>query len=69
MYKLTQEQADFLRGKTYSKDRSFNPIDDINGEWFLSPEEVEGNTNWRYRDVLASLEQAEFIAPVYNIFE
>jgi len=63
MYKLTEEQAYTLIGKIYTKDMTFNPVQDINGDWFISPEEVEGNTNWRYDDLLAGLEKAEYVPP------
>lgn len=37
---LTQEQAEQLRGKQYSNDCYFNPIQDANGNWIISIEEV-----------------------------
>ena len=39
--KLTQQQADELRGKEYTKDSVFNPIQDANDNWVISLEEVE----------------------------
>lgn len=38
--KLTQEQADKLRGKEYAKDNLFNPVQDNNDNWVISIEEV-----------------------------
>lgn len=66
MYKLTQEQSELLKGKSYDKDKLFNPVQDKFGDWFISDQEVKGNTNWRYRELLASLEQSEYIPPVYD---
>ena len=34
-YKLTLEQADELRGKEFAPDNYFNPVQDINGDWFI----------------------------------
>jgi len=39
--KLTQQQADELKGKEYTKDSVFNPIQDANDNWVISLEEVE----------------------------
>ena len=66
LYKLTETDAEFLKGKTYSKDMIFNPVQDINGEWFISEEEVKGNTNRRYKDILSKLELAEFVPPKFD---
>lgn len=69
LYRLTEAQAELLKGKTYDKDMAFNPIQDDKGYWFLSIEEVDGNRNWRYKDILAALKLEEYVAPVINIFE
>lgn len=39
--KLTQEQAEQLKGLEYTRDNKFNPIQDINDNWIISLEEVE----------------------------
>lgn len=61
MYKISIETANLLKGKTFAKDMIFNPVQDVNGDWFISKEEVKGNTNSRYKDLLAGLELAEFV--------
>ena len=38
---LTIEQKDELVGQLYAPDSYFNPIQDINGTWIISVEEVE----------------------------
>jgi hypothetical protein len=40
MYKLTIQQKNSLAGKSYIADNKFNPVQDINGDWFISEEEV-----------------------------
>lgn len=39
--KLTTTQKNKLVGKNYAPDSIFNPIQDINGYWVISLEEVE----------------------------
>lgn len=38
---LTQEQAEQLNGQQYATDSYFNPIQDADGNWIISIEEVE----------------------------
>ena len=40
VYQLTQEQAQELTGVQYVPDMTFNPIEDANGNWVISGEEV-----------------------------
>jgi hypothetical protein len=44
VYQLTPEQADQLRGVEYVADMTFNPIEDANGNWIISSEEVDSTT-------------------------
>ena len=39
--KLTQEQAEQLKVIEVVKDNFFNPIQDVNGNWIISLQEVE----------------------------
>jgi hypothetical protein len=41
MYKLTIEQKDLLQDKFYAPSSLFNPIQDADGIWIISPQEVE----------------------------
>ena len=41
IHKLTEEQKDLLVGKMFVKDNYFNPIQDANGNWVVSVEEVD----------------------------
>lgn len=66
MYRITPELADKLRGKVYHKEAEFNPIQDINGDWFISSEEVENCTNWRYAEDLKNLVKSEFVPPKFE---
>ena len=40
VYMLTEEQANQLKGVEYTTDMTFNPIQDANGNWIISVEEV-----------------------------
>ena len=48
MYRLTIEQKQLLTGVKYDGEQLFNPIQDINGDWFISEEEVFGCTDTEY---------------------
>ncbi len=41
VYQLTEEQANSLIGVEFITDNYFNPIQDNNGNWVISIEEVE----------------------------
>lgn len=41
VYKLTQQQANEIRGQEYIDSAYFNPIQDIDDNWIISIEEVE----------------------------
>ena len=44
VYMLTEEQATQLKGVEYTTDMTFNPIQDANGNWIISFEEVSTST-------------------------
>ena len=44
-YKLTTEQKETLIGQTYDGIQYFNPVLDINENWFISIEEVNNCIN------------------------
>lgn len=49
VYKLTIEQKDSLIGQNYKSLSQFNPIEDNNGDWVISVEEVDNCTNVSYQ--------------------
>ena len=61
LYKITEEFATLISGKSCFKDNAFYPRQDINGEWFISKEEVSQCTNWRYMEVIKTLKLSEFV--------
>jgi hypothetical protein len=42
---LTEEEKDLLVGQTFATDSYFAPIEDINGDWRISIEEIALCTN------------------------
>jgi hypothetical protein len=40
LYKLTIEQKDLLVGQQFAPSSYFGPVQDINGDWFISDQEV-----------------------------
>ena len=61
---LSIEQKDLLVGQLFDEDSYFNPLQDFNGNWIISIEEIEQNIypefNW-----LRDLEMIIFV-PVVN---
>jgi hypothetical protein len=62
VYQLTPEQADQLRGVEYVKDMTFNPIEDANGNWIISQEEVSTTTI----DWVKELPPIEFVPKIVD---
>ena len=44
-YKLTAEQKNAIQGQQYADDCYFNPVPDINGDYFIFTDEVEHCVN------------------------
>ena len=42
VYKITTEDYNKIKGQAYAPDMHFNPIQDINGNWVISIEELNG---------------------------
>jgi hypothetical protein len=42
VYKITTEDYNKIKGQAYAPDMHFNPIMDINGNWVISIEELNG---------------------------
>lgn len=45
MIEITKEQAELLKGKQYDDISYFNPIENEDGQWFISVEEIANCTN------------------------
>lgn len=63
MYRITLEQKNIIEGQEYMADCIFNPVQDINGDWFISKEEVEQCVNF---DWVKNLTESEFIPKEIN---
>lgn len=59
-YKLTTEQKDLLVGVEYTTDMYFNPIQDVNGDWFIFSVEVNlCDIAW-----VKTLPQEDYVPPI-----
>ena len=63
LYKLTIEQKDLLVGQLFAPASYFNPVQDINGDWFISGEEVDQCVNPDFKWV-TTLPALEYIPPL-----
>lgn len=63
---LTIEQRNLLAGKSFNYSSKFNPIQDADGNWIISEEEVRQNIYSKY-DWIKELPVIEFKPVEYNI--
>lgn len=56
---LTTTQKDLLINKAFAYSMKFNPVEDADGNWFISEEEMEANIYKKY-DFLKDCPQIEF---------
>ncbi len=63
MYLLTLQQKDLLVGQFFAPSSMFNPVQDINGDWFISQQEVNQCTNPDF-DWVKTLPQMAYTPPV-----
>lgn len=45
---ITTEQKDSIKGKEFAPDMHFNPIQDIDGNWVISYEEIRDTVNLNF---------------------
>jgi hypothetical protein len=65
-YRLTSEQAASISGEFLNESTIFNPVQDINGDWFIFEGEVNGHITNSEFDWVKELEPSEYIAPISN---
>lgn len=63
VFKLTTTQKKKLLGVEYLENCTYNPIQDNNGVWIITSEEVEQTTDENYLWV-KDLPQIEYVRPV-----
>ena len=64
--KITEEQANLLRGNPYATDSFFNPVLDCDGDWIISSQEIENCENPIYSWV-KDLQQTLWCGPYIPI--
>lgn len=66
MYELTEAEAFEIKGKEYTKDMYFNPIQDAQGGWVVSIEEVDNCDNELFV-YLKTKDKIDFFKKVYDL--
>jgi hypothetical protein len=62
MYKLSTYQYQLLLGNNYDGQQLFNPVVDVNGDFFISKEEIESCSNPDFEWV-KDLVISDYVAP------
>lgn len=62
-YRITAEQAALISGKKFNKCTSFLPVQDINGDWFISEQEINDVTFEEFMWV-KDLTPSEYVPPI-----
>ena len=65
-YKLTSEQKNLLVGQEFAPNQYFNPVQDINGDWFIFEGEVNGHVTVQEFFWVKELTPSEYVAPINN---
>ena len=63
-FKLTETQANLLRGNEFAPNQYFNPVQDINGDWFIFEGEVNGHITVEDFFWVRDLEPSEYVPPI-----
>lgn len=63
--KLTFEQKNLLLGQKVQDSWYFNPVQDFDGNWVISIEEINNNQNPNF-DWLNEIEQIDWNPPIYE---
>lgn len=66
-YKLTSEQAQQISGQLFNDSTAFNPVQDINGDWFIFEGEVNGHITVEEFFWVRDLEPSEYVSPINDI--
>ena len=65
-YKISAEQAEQISGKLFNDSTAFNPVQDINGDWFIFEGEVNGRVTVEEFFWVKELTPSEYVAPINN---
>ena len=66
-YKLTTEEAKEISGKLFNESTAFNPVQDINGNWFIFEGEVNEHITLSEFEWVKTLKSAEYVTPIKEI--
>jgi hypothetical protein len=57
---LTEQQKDLILNQTYDDTQFFNPIQDVDGNWIISNEEVNQCSNSNFTSWIGDLPEIDF---------
>lgn len=63
-YKLTTEQASEISGKLFNDSTAFNPVQDLNGDWFIFEGEINGHITIAEFAWVKTLKPSEYVPPI-----
>lgn len=66
-YKLTQEQYEQISRQLFNDSTTFNPKEDINGEWFIFDGEVGDFVTVEEFFWVKDLTQSEYVPPINEV--
>ena len=67
-YRLLLAQKDLLVGQQFAPDQYFNPVPDINGDYFIFDVEVNDCVSPEFQWV-KDLPEAEYIPPIIELWK
>ena len=65
-YKISAEQASYMKGKHLNDSTTFNPKEDINGDWFVFGGEVGDFVTVEEFFWVKELTPSEYVPPINN---
>ena len=65
-FKLTEQQAVEISGQLINDTTTFNPVQDINGDWFIFEGEAGDFVTVEEFFWVRDLELSEYVAPINN---
>lgn len=63
-YKLTAEQAIEISGKLFNESTAFNPVQDINADWFIFEGEINGHITVADFAWVKTLKPSDYVPPI-----
>lgn len=66
-YKLTNQQNEQISGQFFNDSTAFNPVQDINGDWFIFEGEVGDSVTVEEFAWVKDLTPSEYVPPINEV--